>query len=71
MSMKIKEEVLDIIAKMDFSESVVERRDCPKCGTEGSVERRVSKEPQQPIKGRWYMETCENPDCPYWDCGFT
>lgn len=70
MSMEIKKQVL-IINSVEFSESVQEKRACPKCGKEDSVTRTIRKEPQEEMKGRWYVEVCGNEDCPYWDCGFT
>jgi len=66
----IKEKVVMIISKMDFSEGVEEKRDCPKCKSKGSVIRNIAKEPQQGMMGKWFVEHCTNDDCDHWDCGF-
>ena len=66
-----KKMALEIITKIEFEESAQERRNCPTCKGKETVLRRITKEPQQEAKGRWYVETCDNEDCPYWDCGFT
>jgi len=68
--MKIKELVLDLIDRMDFSESVEEKRDCPKCKEKKSVIRMIAMESNQGRKGRWYVERCTNKNCGYFDAGF-
>jgi len=68
--MEIKERVLAILSQIDFSESQEVRLDCPKCHKKGSVIRRISMEKQQKMKGKWYVEHCEEDTCDYWDSGF-
>jgi hypothetical protein len=66
----LKETVLGIVGRMNFEESLEVKMDCPKCKQKNSVIRRVIKEKQQNIKGRWYVEHCESETCDYWNAGF-
>jgi len=68
--MKIKEMVLGIIGRMDFSESLELKMDCPTCHGKGTVIRRITIEKQQKIKERWYVEYCSEEACDYWSAGF-
>lgn len=56
---------------MEFEESVEVKHDCPKCGKKNTVIRRIAKEPNQNMVGRWYVEYCDDNDCDFWSCGFT
>lgn len=59
------EDLPEMVRKtVDFEESVTteSKRKCPKCGKE-TVERRIYQD------RNWYVENCEEKDCPYWNCG--
>lgn len=68
--MTLKETVLGIIERMDFSECLEVKMNCPKCSGKGTVTRRITMEKQQKMKGKWYIETCSNEGCDYWNAGF-
>jgi len=68
--MRLKETILGIIKRMDFSEAIEQKLDCQRCGGKKTVLRKIAMEKQQKIKGQWYVETCQNEQCDYWDAGF-
>jgi len=68
--LEIKEKVLNIIGRMDFSESLELKMDCPTCHGKGTVIRRITIEKQQKMKGKWFVEVCSNEECDYWNAGF-
>lgn len=67
--MKIKEQVLAIIERMDFSEYIEEKGRCPKC-YKNTLVRHIQREQQQKRAGRWHVEYCTDEGCAYWNCGF-
>lgn len=64
----IKEQVIAIWSK-SFEEVMEEKTVCPKCEDESLI-RHIVKEPAQGWIGRWFVEYCDNRECPHWDCGF-
>lgn len=67
--MSVKEQVI-ALWKSRFEEVFEERCTCPTCKEKKALIRHIVKEPDQKWAGRWFVEYCENEECPYWDCGF-
>ena len=68
--LKVKEQVLELISRMNFEETLEERRDCPQCKGKKTVIRQISVELKEKKMGAWFIEHCSEESCSYWHCGF-